>query len=701
MKQLFFKLKFAFLLIILSIQTSSYSQCDPNAPNIGVQAQAISSATIIKGTAATLTSPVTGLSYQWIKDGVNISGANTQHLIINNFDDIDVGEYTVSVDGTTLINAVNLSILENTISAYDTDREALIDLYNSTNGPAWTNNANWLTGPIETWEGVTVTNCRVTKLNLQDNNLNGTLPASFSNLTGLKYLHLNVNNISGVLDTSLMTSLVTLGAQNNNFNDIEISANDVIQRVNISNNPITPGKIINLSAMRELIDFRAVGIGLSQLIMSGDYNNLRYLIIQDNEITGTLDMSAMPNIITVYAHNNQFTDFNMGIGAKLQRFYMYNNPITPGKSLDISTMRDLLDFRIQSLGISNLTVAGNYDNMRYFMIHNNQISGTFDISNMPIVSLAYAHNNLFTDFSVGNNPELRRLYLYNNPITPGKTMDISLMRELLDFRVQGLGLNELIMSGTYSNMYYFIVQDNNIIGDLDLSTMSNLRLCYARNNLYENLTLPTNFADVDSYLTHIDVRNNNLHFNDLMPYTSIFNTTNFYYAPQRNVPTQVSGNTVSVSVGGATDYNWSPSGTGNPYVATSSGTYSCATSNPAISGLIIQSDPVVVTVSSDRVINETNNIVKEQNDTIDRLKVYPNPVSQTEPILNVSLNTETSKPVRFTVYAVNGQKVKEVTKDGKFKQSNYQLDLSGIPQGMYILQSEFDGKTVKQKVMVK
>src|SRR5262245_48443942 len=37
------------------------------------------------------------------------------------------------------------------------DSLALVDLYNSTNGPAWNSRTNWLTSaPVNTWKGVTV-----------------------------------------------------------------------------------------------------------------------------------------------------------------------------------------------------------------------------------------------------------------------------------------------------------------------------------------------------------------------------------------------------------------------------------------------------------------------------------------------------------------------------------------------------------------
>ncbi len=34
---------------------------------------------------------------------------------------------------------------------------ALVDFYNATDGPSWTNNTNWLSGSITTWQGVTIT----------------------------------------------------------------------------------------------------------------------------------------------------------------------------------------------------------------------------------------------------------------------------------------------------------------------------------------------------------------------------------------------------------------------------------------------------------------------------------------------------------------------------------------------------------------
>ena len=60
----------------------------------------------------------------------------------------------------------------------ETDREALVALYNATGGPNWNSNDNWLSDlPVSEWFGVdTGYSGRVTKLNLEENQLRGEIP---------------------------------------------------------------------------------------------------------------------------------------------------------------------------------------------------------------------------------------------------------------------------------------------------------------------------------------------------------------------------------------------------------------------------------------------------------------------------------------------------------------------------------------------
>ena len=74
----------------------------------------------------------------------------------------------------------------------ETDREALVALYNSTDGENWDDSENWLSdAPLSEWGGVyTDDDGRVTWLELNYNRLIGEIPAELGSLSNLTYLYL-------------------------------------------------------------------------------------------------------------------------------------------------------------------------------------------------------------------------------------------------------------------------------------------------------------------------------------------------------------------------------------------------------------------------------------------------------------------------------------------------------------------------------
>jgi Leucine-rich repeat (LRR) protein len=82
--------------------------------------------------------------------------------------------------------------------------EALVALYESTDGDNWTKNEDWIvTDTPCNWEGVTCKGEHVSRLHLYNNNLNGEMPPELGNLSGLERLLLSGNALSGAIPPEL------------------------------------------------------------------------------------------------------------------------------------------------------------------------------------------------------------------------------------------------------------------------------------------------------------------------------------------------------------------------------------------------------------------------------------------------------------------------------------------------------------------
>jgi len=91
------------------------------------------------------------------------------------------------------------------------DSLALVDLYNSTNGPNWT--TTWdLTQPMDTWAGVNLDDTRrVFYLALSNNNLVGSLPPELGTLNNLLAIDVCFNQLSGTIPSALGNANGTTG----------------------------------------------------------------------------------------------------------------------------------------------------------------------------------------------------------------------------------------------------------------------------------------------------------------------------------------------------------------------------------------------------------------------------------------------------------------------------------------------------------
>ena len=117
------------------------------------------------------------------------------------------------------------------ITVENPDRNALVALYESTDGPNWRNSDNWLTdAPLGDWFGVeTDSSGRVVGLTMayQDdrtdqwisNNLSGPIPPELGDLANLEYLQFFSNSLTGPIPPELgrLTRLIAIDFNGNNL----------------------------------------------------------------------------------------------------------------------------------------------------------------------------------------------------------------------------------------------------------------------------------------------------------------------------------------------------------------------------------------------------------------------------------------------------------------------------------------------------
>lgn len=177
------------------------------------------------------------------------------------------------------------------------EKQALEDLYTSTNGDKW--NTSWnLDQPIDTWEGITLKNDKVIAISLLFNNMEGEIPTSINQLIHLEKLELSFNKIEGNLPNEIgeLSKLKVLAFNGNNLiGEIPSSIGNLstLTQLHLSSNQITgeiPSSVTQLEYLEILnvFDNKMTGTIPVELAHS---RNLKQLLVAENNITTTIQFS--------------------------------------------------------------------------------------------------------------------------------------------------------------------------------------------------------------------------------------------------------------------------------------------------------------------------------------------------------------------------------------------------------------------------
>jgi|GEM_PF-1690835 len=374
------------------------------------------------------------------------------------------------------------------------DSLALVALYQSTNGINW--GTNWpLTQPISTWHGITLNaeGC-VTHINLNQNNLVGTIPPEIGNLSALIRLNMHSNKLSGSIPAEI--------GNLSELHQIWLFSNQLSGEL--------PPEIGNLSNLTHL------GIGGNQLTGTipssyGNLSNLSFLTVKNNNLSGCFD----DNLLNICAAGN---DSGINTGNSFDTAWSAfcttgDGGCTPPPPPP-STCRYLDSLVLvkihQSTNGANWTTQWNFATpihtwygialnangcVTEINLSNNNLTGTIppEIGQLAALTRLNMHsNNLSSSIpsTIGNLSELLQIWLFKNQLSGMLPPEIGNLSNLTHF---GAGVNQLAgtIPGSYgnlSNLGFFTIPQNQLSGCFDANLVN---ICDAASNA--NINSGNNF----------------------------------------------------------------------------------------------------------------------------------------------------------------------------------------------------------------
>ncbi len=438
-----------------------------------------------------------------------VEGETSDHCIIR----ID------EVNGSLSDTSNNIFFITAAPTISETERSALIALYTGTDGDNWTNNDGWKTAPLHTdgfampgtegtWAGVTVENAGVTAIQLPNNNLNGTLPASLGNLANLTRLELNNNNLTGEIPTAIgqLTNLSILNLSTNQLTGAippELGNVTNLQELRLGINELSgelPTGLGGLSNL-DLLDFGDNNLTGTVPADFGTFAALRYLYLNDNQLTGgNLSLlGGSSNLVILNLSHNRLTGSipsGLSVLSNLQRLELHYNQLTGGIPSELGTLANLKVLYLcgNQLEGSIPVSLGNLSNLEYLYLFANQLTGSIpaQLGGLSNLRHLHLHTNLLTGSipaTLGNLGALTALHLSNNQFSGGIPTELGGLTSLEELHLDHNQLTGTIPPalGTLSALRYLYLHRNLLWGTIPagLGNLSNLASFNISGNQFE------------------------------------------------------------------------------------------------------------------------------------------------------------------------------------------------------------------------
>jgi hypothetical protein len=173
------------------------------------------------------TIPGQELTYGWFKDGQPFEGTGSS-ITINAASFAAEGIFSASVT-SAIIPGLTITTKDVVfkVSSLERDITALQVIYNTANGPSWTDVQNWNTMTTDNMASfapeVTLSNSRVVGLDLSGKNVSGAIPTAINDIAGLTTIDLSENQIADLPKMTQLQNLTNINVAANllDFGDLE------------------------------------------------------------------------------------------------------------------------------------------------------------------------------------------------------------------------------------------------------------------------------------------------------------------------------------------------------------------------------------------------------------------------------------------------------------------------------------------------